>query len=185
MVEELVGRVFFNNLSVVHEDHPVGHRAGKAHFVRHAQHGDALMRQLFHDVEDFIDHFRVERGGGLIKQHDLGCQAQGAGNGHALLLAARQLQGVLAGLFGDLHPLQLLHGALFGFFFGNTAHPHGRECEVFQNGEVREQVELLKHHAHAFAYGVDCLDVVTEFGAVHHQLAFLVLLKPVDTADQG
>jgi hypothetical protein len=58
--------------------------------------------RLDHRIEHFLDHLGVERRGRLVEQHDLGLHAQRAGDGHALLLAARKLAGIFVGLFGDL-----------------------------------------------------------------------------------
>jgi hypothetical protein len=113
-----------------------------------------------------------------------GFQAQRTGNGHPLLLPARQLQRVFAGLFGNAHTLELCHGAFFGLFFGHLAHPHGRKGEVFQHGQVGKQVELLENHAHLFAHLVDGFDIVGEFHTVHCEAALLVLFQPVDAADE-
>ena len=184
MVEELGGFVLLDDLALVHEDHAVGHGLGKAHLVRHADHGDAGVGHLHHHVQHFLDHLRVQRRGGLVKQHDLGLEAQCAGNRHALLLAARELQRVLEGLLGDLDALELLHGFFFGFLLGDFADPHGRERQVFEHGQVREQIELLEHHAHLLADRVNRFDVVGQLNAVNDQPALLVLFQPVDAADQ-
>ena len=39
VVEEVVWRGLFDDFTLVHEDHPVCHGAGKAHFVGYAEHG--------------------------------------------------------------------------------------------------------------------------------------------------
>ena len=48
---------------------------------------------------------------------------------------------------------------------------------------MREQVEVLEHHADLAAHLVDLLQIVGEFLAVDDDLALLVLLQPVDAAD--
>ena len=48
---------------------------------------------------------------------------------------------------------------------------------------MREQVEVLEHHADLAAHLVDLLQVVGELLAVDDDLALLVLLQPVDAAD--
>ena len=136
--------------------------------MRHAHHGDALLGHLDHHIEHFFDHLGVQRRGRLVEQHDFRRQAQSAGNGHPLLLAAAQLQRVFERLLGNAHAAQLLHGFFFGFFFGHAAHPHRRERQVFQHGEVREQIELLKHHADFFAYIVNRFEVVANLHAIDH-----------------
>jgi hypothetical protein len=101
----------------------------------------------------------------------------------ALLLAARELQRILLRLLGDAHALQLRHRALLGFLLRHLADPHRRQRQVLEHGEVREQVELLEHHAHVLADRFDRLDVVGQLDALDGELAFLVLLEPVDAAD--
>jgi hypothetical protein len=49
---------------------------------------------------------------------------------------------------------------------------------------VREQVELLEHHADLAAHLLYCFHVIREFGAVDNELAFLVFFQPVDAADE-
>ena len=67
--------------------------------VRHADHGgDVLLRELNHNVQDFLDHLRVERRGRFVKQDDGLLSAQGTGDGDALLLTTREILRILAGL---------------------------------------------------------------------------------------
>jgi hypothetical protein len=49
---------------------------------------------------------------------------------------------------------------------------------------MREEVEVLEHHAHLAAHLVDALEVSRQFRPVDDDLAFLVLFQPVDAADQ-
>ena len=88
VVEELIGFAGFDDLSVVHEDDPVGHLTGKAHLMGDHAHGHPLAGQLNHDVQYLTNHFGIQGAGGLVKEHDLGRHGQPAGNGHALLLSA-------------------------------------------------------------------------------------------------
>src|SRR6478736_9872424 len=78
MCEEILRRRALNDLAAVHKHHHVGNGAGKTHLMRDADHRHALLRQLNHDVENFLDHLRVKRRGRLVEQHDLGLHAQGA-----------------------------------------------------------------------------------------------------------
>ena len=50
---------------------------------------------------------------------------------------------------------------------------------------MREQVEVLEHHADLAADLVDALEVVGELDAVDDDSALLVFLQPVDAADHG
>lgn len=49
----------------------------------------------------------IGRRGRLVEQHDFRLHAQGTGNRHALLLAARHLPRKLVGLLRDAHALQV------------------------------------------------------------------------------
>ncbi len=149
----------------------------------HAEHGHAVFGQADHGVQHFLDHLGVEGRGGLVKQHDLGGHAQRTGNGHALLLAARQLAGVLVGLVRNAHPRQVVHCALLRLGLAQAARAHRRQHAVLHNRQMREQVELLEHHAHFLADGVDGLAVTGQVRAVHGDLALLDGFEPVDAAD--
>ena len=107
----------------IEEIHAVGDRAGEAHLVRHHQHGHAGLRQLHHHIQHLFDHLRVERGGRLVKEHDLGLHRQGAGDRHTLLLPAGKLAGELLRLLGDAHPLQQLHSHSLGFLLWSICAP--------------------------------------------------------------
>jgi len=183
-----LGHGLLHDLALVHEHHPVGHRAGKAHLVRDADHGDALAGQLGHDVEHLVDHLGVEGGGGLVKQQDLRREAERAGNGHALLLPARELERKLVGLLGNVHPLKLVQRQLIGLGLGQAAHVARRQRQVVEHAQVRKQVELLKHHAHSLAqllHGAAVLAALhAQRDAVHRERAFLEGLQRVDAADQ-
>ena len=50
---------------------------------------------------------------------------------------------------------------------------------------MRKQVELLKHHAHFAAHRVDVLEVVVQRRVVDDDIAGLMFLQAIDTADQG
>ena len=57
-----------------------------------------------HDVEHLVDHLGVERRGGLVEQHDLGLHGERAGDGHPLLLAAREVGRIVVGLVAGCRP---------------------------------------------------------------------------------
>ena len=88
----------------------------------------------------------VERAQRFVHQHQLRLEHQCAGQGHALLLATRQLRRVAA-----RHALQPHHGqrplhplGLLGF--GYTAHRQ-RVGHVVAHRHVRKQRVVLEHHA--------------------------------------
>jgi hypothetical protein len=76
-----------------------------------------------------------------------GFHRQGARDGHALLLAARQLARILVGLLPDAHPRQQVARTLFRRGGRSAAHAHRGEHHIAQHGQVRKEVEGLEHHA--------------------------------------
>ena len=150
----------------------------------HAEHGHTIARQRHHGVQHLLHHFRIEGGGGLVEEHDLGVHAQGARDGDALLLAAGQLAGIFVGLLGDLHPGQVMHGELLGLALGHFAHPDGRQGAILQNAQMGKQVEILEDHADLAADLVDLAQIIGQLHALHDDAPGLMLLQPVDAADQ-
>ena len=114
------------DLTGLHEDNPVGDLASEAHFVGDDHHGHAAEGQFLHDVEYLFDHFRIERRGRLVEEHDPRFHGEGAGDGYTLLLSARELTGELLRLFGDADPFEQLGGQGLGFRPRLLADPDGR-----------------------------------------------------------
>jgi hypothetical protein len=104
-------------------------------------------------------------------------------DGHALLLAAGELAGLLARLLGYAHAREIGHGPLLRLGARQAAHPHRAEGEVLQHRQVREQVELLEHHAHLAPRRIG--GRVVEHRALDADRPSVVALQPVDAADQG
>ena len=55
--------------------------------------------------------------------------------------------GYLCGLLGNAHAREVLHRRRFGLLLAHAARAHRRQRAVLQDRQVREQVELLEHHA--------------------------------------
>src|SRR5262249_30175 len=106
-------------------------------------------------------------------------------DGDALLLPARELPRIFLRLLRDPDAPKIVHPHLLGVLLGHLAHPDGGERQILEHGEMREQVEVLKHHADLAADLVDLLEVVRELDAVDHDAALLVFLESVDAADHG
>ena len=185
ILEHLAGRIALHDLAAVHEHHPVRHLPRKPHLVRHAHHGHAGLGQRDHGVQHLLDHLRIKRRGRLVEQHDLRLHAQRPRDRHPLLLAAGQLAGIFLRLLGNFHPAQIVHRQRFRLGPRRLAHPDRRQHAVLQHGQMREQVERLEHHADFAPDRVERVQIVGQFGAVHHDAAFLVALQPVDAADHG
>ena len=169
---------------LVHENDPVGHLAGKSHFVGDAQHGHAFLRQLDHRVQHLLDHLRIKGRGWFVEQHDARTHAQAAGNRDALLLTARQHPRIFLCLFGDLDLFQEMHRGFLGLLARGLSYPDWRQGQVFEDRQMREQIEVLKHHTHLAADLVDVFQVIGQHRPVNHDLALLMLFQRVEAADQ-
>src|SRR5690625_2026817 len=174
----------FHDLPGVHEHHPVTDFTGEAHLVSDDDHGHPGTRQIDHDLKHLADHYRVESTGRFVEQHHLGSHRERPGDRDPLPLATGQLTGVLVGLLGYLHPLEVVHRFLDRFTAPHLADADRSKDDVLKHGQVREQVERLEHYAGLAPHQVDVLDVIGEFRAVNDDTALLVLLECVDRADE-
>ena len=141
------------------------------------------------------DQLRVERRGRLVEQHGGGLHGERAGDGGALLLAARQLGRIGVELVGQADPGDQRAGRRLGFFPLLAFDDHRSLDDVLQHRLVREEVEALEHHAEA---GADAPHValavelaaaggvvaVADQHVVEQDLAGLVLLEEVEAAQQ-
>ena len=122
---------------------------------------------------------------GSSKRMISGLHAEAPGDGHPLLLAAGDLARILVGQLEDLDPLEVADGRLPGLSVRLFPDPDRREGAVFEHRQVGEEVEVLEYHPHVPADLVDALHVAGQLDAVHDDGALLVLLQPVDAADEG
>ena len=152
------------------------------------QHGHALLCQLPHDGQHLAGQFRVEGAGGLVEIDDLGAGGKSAGDGHALLLTARQLTGVVVGPVGEADLFQHLHADGIGLRFG---HPPGDDealGDVLQGRFVAEEIVVLEDECRLAAQARDAGAVgvgEVEGLAVEGELACVRRLKEVETTQQG
>ena len=148
-------------------------------------HRHTLGGKLLHDLQDFTDHFRVQRTGRLVKQHDIRVHGQGAGNSHALLLAAGQLRRVGFGLVGQTHAVQQVQGLLLGFTLRGLFQLHRGQRHVAHDVEVIEQVEVLEHHADILAHFVQIGFLVGQVVAIHNDCAAGDFFQAVQAAQKS
>ncbi len=136
---------------LVHHHHLVGHfqrlflvmgneDAGKTHFVV----------QMPQPTAQVLAHLGVEGAERFVQQQQPGLHRQGAGQGDALALAARQLAGVTAGQAAQLNQIEqgldpLGDDGLAGTV-GTLAHLEA-EGDVLGNAHMAEQGIVLKYEA--------------------------------------
>ena len=181
--EQFLRRLVLLDLAVVDEDDAVGHLAGEAHFVGDHQHGDAGVGQLLHQLQYLAHHLRVQGAGGLVEQDHVRIHGKGTGNGNALLLAAGKALGVGIGLVGQAYAGQQFVGLVGNGLLILELEQGGGQLKVFLHSQVREQVEVLEHHAHLLAHSVDVGFV--HLGALKFDAAAGGDLQPVQAAQEG
>eukprot|EP01037_Dinobryon_pediforme_P002710 gene2711-2749_t len=109
------------------------------------------------DVEEFVeDHGGcgdVQVAGGFVCKEEHGGVGEGSGYGDALLFAAGEFAGVVAGAGAQAEAFQDLHGSGFGGLFV-FPFDHLGEDDVFECGELGQQmVELVDEADGVSAYG--------------------------------
>ncbi len=81
--------------------------------------------------------------------------------------------------------VQHLETADFGFVGAATKHLDLRNREIFGHGQVRKQLKVLEHHAHAGTQLGQVCRRVMQGHAIHLNAAFLDWLQRIDGLDQG
>ena len=115
--EHLVGHADLDDLSGVHDRHPVCHVGHNAQIMSDVDDGHpALFLQASDQVQDLGLNGHIQGGGGLIADQDLRIASHGNGNDDALAHAAGKLVGILlvpAFRIMDAHRFQNPVGFLF------------------------------------------------------------------------
>ena len=135
----------------MHDVDRVGHPPGKVHGVRHHHHRLPRARQVGDDAQHLRRHARVEGAGGFIEQDGLGLHRQGAGDGDALLLAARELFGPGIELVGQADTLQQATGLGIGLDPRRAQDIARSGGDILAHRQVRKEMKLLEHHANPAA----------------------------------
>ena len=143
--EELLRGGFLHHDAVLHEDGAGGDVAGKAHLMGDDQHGHPLLRQLPHDSQHLAGQLGVEGAGRLVEIDDLGVGSEGAGDGHTLLLTARELAGVVVGPVGEADLFQHLHADGVGLVFGHFPGNDEALGDVLEGRLVAEEIIVLEN----------------------------------------
>ena len=135
----LPGRCRLQDPAVPHDGHAVAEGHGLLAVVRDEERGHAKATL---DLAHLLAHAQAQVGvqvaERLVEQQHLGAQHQGAGQGHALPLAAGDLVHPRVGLVGKVHGLKHLRRALVGLLARGAREPQA-VGNVLRDGEVREE----------------------------------------------
>ena len=152
--------------------------------MRDDDHGHAGVRQLLHDVEHLADHLGVERGCRLVEQHDLRLHHERAHDGHTLLLAAGELDGIGVGTVLEADAAQQLQSLFRRGLVRHAEHLFRCQGHVLQDRPVREEVEMLKDHAHLPAQLIDVDLLLRDIDAVEQDRSARRRLQQVQAAQE-
>src|SRR5262249_30867240 len=123
-------------VAVLQREHAV-HVLGELQVVRGDEAGDAgLLGELVEVVEHRLRRVRVEVAGRLVGQQPARRIGERAGDGDALLLAAGELGGLVAGAFGQTKLRQEIPGARLGRYAALTG-DHLRQRHIVERRELR------------------------------------------------
>ena len=172
-------------MAAVHHHDAVG-QLQRLFLVVGDEHGGVagLAVQLAQPAAQVLAHLGVERAERLVEQQHARLDRQGAGQGHALALAAGQLVGEALVEAAELHQLQQLQAAAadLGGSRAFLARAHAQaESDVVQHRHVLEQGVVLEHEADAALLHAELGGV----GVAEQDLAAVERLQAGDRAQQG
>lgn len=126
------------------------HAAAGGHVgvVRDDQQGQPVGVQHVQQGQYGARRSGVQVPGGLVAQQQRGFGDQGAGDGHALALAARHPGREMAGAVAEADPLQRRTGPVGALRARDAVVDHG-EADVLQGAAVRQEMEGLEDEADA------------------------------------
>ena len=125
-------------------------KGSDVHVVGDHDDGAALLVQLLEQGHHLPAGLLIQRAGGLVGQQDRGVAHQRPGDGHALLLAAGELVGVVVHAVGKAHALQHLLRALLALA-GRHARVDQRQLHVLLGRHPGQQLGVLEDEAHLLA----------------------------------
>ena len=145
----------------------------------------AVFCHILQQLHDLDARLTVQCAGGLVGQQDVGVVDEGAGDGHALHLAARHLGGALVELVPEAHLPQRLGGTAAALSARHARDGQG-QFDVGEDGLVRDEVIALEHEADGVvAVGVPVpVGVAAGGDAVDDELAVVVAVEAADDVEQ-
>ncbi|MNI50848.1 hypothetical protein D3C73_1055380 [compost metagenome] len=139
----VVGRAGLQDAALVHQRQVVGHQQGLLGVVGDHQNGGVGGAQGAHQRLAYLGfQVPIQAREGLVQQDGVRPPGQGAHQGHALLLAARQHMRPGVGPVGQMHRVQPLQRRAAALGARPVLQPEG---DVVGHAEVRKQGVVLKY----------------------------------------
>ncbi|MCY1424996.1 hypothetical protein D9M71_407730 [compost metagenome] len=149
------------------------------------EQGHAVAGQALDHLQHFLDHFRVQRGGGFVEQHHLRVHAQRADDGDALLLATGKLTREGVALVQQANPGQQGFSLGLGLAALALLHLERAEQQVVDHAHMAEQVITLEHHAHPLTHLAPVGARREQFLPGQAQVAAVSAFQAVQATQQG
>ena len=183
-VVRLEGAGIVGDSTIPQTDDAVGILLRQFGVVRDHDH-EAVFCHILQQLHDLDARLAVQCAGGLVGQQDVGVVDEGAGDGHALHLAARHLGGALVELVPEAHLPQRLGGTAAALSARHARDGQG-QFDVGEDGLVGDEVIALEHEADGMvAVGVPVpVGVAAGGDAVDDELAAVVAVEAADDVEQ-
>jgi hypothetical protein len=152
--ENFLRVALFHDETVVHEDDPIGDVPSEVHLMRDDEHRHSLTSKITDYGQNLADELGVEGRGDLVKQQQARLHRKAPGDRHPLLLPARKLYGIRFSFVGQPDLAQKVSCLCLGLCTRHTLDMNRRLDDVAKHRHMREEVEVLEHHSHPGAQGV-------------------------------
>lgn len=159
-----VRRACFDDAALFHEDDPVGDFTGKTDFMGNDDERDAGQESSLMTSSTSLTSSGSSADVGSSNSNTFGRNAS-AGRSPRVAADRRKADGDKRQLFGKADASQKIARLGLRLLFRYATNGYGCFDDVFKRGQMREQVEALKHHAH--------------FGAALEDFPFLQLIKRI------
>ena len=147
--------------------------------------GHPFFNQVFDNVEYLADHLRVECGGRLVKEHNIRFHCQCAHDGKTLFLTAGQSLRILVIFFQQTNTIEQFFCHLGGFCLLFLVKQHRSHGDIFADGHVRKDVEVLEHHAHLLTVQVDVDTLCGDVFSFKEDVSAVGYFQQVQAAQEG
>jgi len=174
-----------DHVSIVHLNDPIGKFINPAVVCDNDDATVGLECAGFQEFQCFVSAYRVEGGRGLVANDQAGFVHKRAGNGHSLLLSARELVGIGFESLSQADSLKDGACPLFRFGPGFPLQDEG-DRDIFHRCECGDEIELLENKADILAAEAGYLTVThcSEVLVKDGDLAFLELQRATDHAQE-
>ncbi|ERM03225.1 hypothetical protein Q644_12475 [Brucella intermedia 229E] len=184
---EIGNRAFGNFPAVAEDGQPFAYFQHLAHLVADEEHRDALRLNIAHDPEQRVHLMPRQCGCRFVHDDEPGVGHDGARNRHDLLAGSGQAVHIRIEVDADAKPVQCL--------LRQFAHPlpvdalaafdqKSIDGQIFGNGQVPEQREILIDHLDAMMNRLDGIELADRF-AVDQYLAVFRRVDARHDLDDG